>query len=287
MTRCAITALVVLLCSAAALATPNLNQASGYVLVPDASIAPDGQWQYSLGYVVPRGKSELTKLTLSLPCDGTGFDLSALSGIGGRAEAGIGYHIVNKDAGDANAFTLALKTRITDDPDGGISAGFSFRSWKTDMKVDFDTVFGGSADLDLPNVTSLYVVMDRKWAVEGNAYTASFGLVYDSYSRTSQGINGSPLVVPFGPVDAQGTISSKHFIRLFLGAGITTGEWTFLADYKPAEKSGGFKYQDTFWSVAARRAVDETLTATAGFTTFNVPYTKSDPGFFLNLSYTK
>jgi hypothetical protein len=275
--------LLIIACGGA-MAAQNLNSASGYVLTPDASIAPMGQWQFSGAYVVPRGTSELSKIQGLFPCDGTGFNLRALYGIGEKTEAGIGIQNIDKDAGDASSLTVAAKMSLLDRAEGGtgLAAGISYRSWGADMSIEAG---GFTLDADMPNVLSLYVVLDREWKVQENTWSAGVGLAYDTYTSTSQ--EGTPLMEAWGPVDENGNIDSKGFLRPFIGASLTTGEWTFLFDYKTDAKSGGFKYQDTFWSIAARRAVSDGLTATAGFTTSNIPYTDSDPGFFIDLTWVK
>lgn len=280
--------LMLFLCCSAATATQNLNSATGYVLVPDASVAPNDSVQVSGAYLATEGKSELSKLQLSAPCHGRGFNLRAITGIGEKAEAGIGWLSVKKDPGTASAFGLAGKIQFYHNPDTkmALAAGLLYRSWTTNMTIHTSV---DDFDADLPNVTTLYLVLDKEWESFSEMdwkWTGTVGLAYDSFSSSRQKSATWPFYEdPDLPISADGTIESKTFLTPFLGVKTSNGDWTFLADLKLQEKNKKFIYSDTAWSLAARKSFAESWTATAGLTTFNIPYAKSDVGWFVDVSY--
>lgn len=280
--RSAVTLLLALACCTGAVATQNLDSASGYVLMPDAFVAPVGEWELSAAYVVPRGKSELSKLEGGFVCDGNGFNLRALYGIAPKTEAAIGWQSISKDSGDASAFTVAAKTNLMSNMSTALAAGLIYRAWNADMQVV--NPFFATVDADLPNVLTFYVVLDKTWILSAGSTKASIGLAWDSYSETSQDTGGAP-IVPFGPVSTDGTIDSTSFLKPFFGLSTTTSGWTVMFDYKLRSESGGFTYQDTFWSLSARRDLSANLTGTIGMMTWNIPYTESAPGFFIDLTW--
>ncbi len=264
------------------MAVQTLNSASGYVLLPDASVMAAKNTQLSAGYVATEGTSELSKLAPIMPCHGRGFNLRAITGIGGQVEAGLGWQNVHKRSGDANAFTLAAKARIMERPGSGLTlaGGVLYRSWNTDMKVRF-------FDADFPNQTQLYLVLDKSCPGGGESrwtFGGSIGLMYDHFASASQQFAVEETVSRL-PVSGLGTIKAQDFIEPFIGARASRGGLTILGEYKPQLKKDGFFYQSATWALAARKDIKPGVTATAGFMNFNIPYTDADTGWFIDISY--
>jgi len=283
----ALIGLALLLGCTAAWATQNLNSATGYVLMPDAGIAPTQLVQVSGAYVASEGTNELTKAGLSAPCHGRGFNFRALTGLSDRAEAGLGWLNVHKSVGDASAFTLAGKAKLFEKPECklALSAGLLYRSWTADMTV---VVSGDDIDVQLPNVTTLYLALDKEFECATECewtLTGTLGLAYDSFSTATQHAAWPFADIPGIPIDSDGKVASQGFIMPFIGVKASNGEWTLLGDFKPREKKGSFIYANTAWSLAARRTFAENWTATFGFTNFNLPYTSSKSNYFLDVSY--
>ena len=111
-------ALVLGLCGAA-FAVPSLNVASGGVQLPDASVAPKGAIEVSAAYVRSEGTNDLVP-ELNGGCNGNGYNARVLGGIFNRVELGAGYLGINKEIGEANAWTVAAKWKIIDKPDAGL-----------------------------------------------------------------------------------------------------------------------------------------------------------------------
>jgi hypothetical protein len=47
-----------------------------------------------------------------------------------------------------------------------------------------------------------------------------------------------------------------------------------------------FNFANLLWSLAASREIGKNLTATAGVSNYNIPYTSSTTGFLVDLAYT-
>jgi hypothetical protein len=243
----------------------------------------------SAAYVGSDGTNDLTKAGLAFVCHGNGFNLRALTGLNEKVEVGVGYLNVDKNVGDAHAFTIAGKVKLLEKPESNstLSAGLAFRNWSADMTIE---VSGEDVKADLPNATSLYVVWDKGWGQGVESawdWTTSLGLAYDSYSSSHLETSYFFGDVEGIPIDSDGTVASESFIEPFVGVKLTNGEWTILGDYKFRERKGNFNYASAIWSLAARKEINPGVTATLGITNFNLPYTDSDPALFLDLSYRR
>jgi len=282
--------LLILLCGAGAFATQTLNSATGYGQMPSAAVAAMGEIELSGAYVKTAGTNELSALRGSYPCDGSGYNARVLGGVGDNLELGIGYLKVDKDYGDATAFTVAAKTKIMAKSEQGwsLAAGASYRDWSSDLRkaipADMDTLI-----MELPSVTSLYLVLDKDWkGADSWQGKASLGVVYDHFSDSQQRLeSGAPFfVVPDDfPISDTGKVKSQSFISPFVGLQFSRGEWSFIGDYKPQLEKDSFKYASEIWSAAVRKSCRSGLVVTAGMTNFNLPYTDSDGAFFIDLSY--
>jgi len=280
-----------LLCCTAAFAAQTVNSASGYAQAPNAKVLAQGTVEVSGAYVRSEGSNELLKL-LPSPCDGNGFNLRASAGVSDRVEVGLGYLGINKDIGDAHAFTVAGKVSLYQKPESklAISAGAAYRHWSCDMVAPLP--FDGGLDIGLPSVFSMYLVADKGWdAVAGSpwSWVTTVGVVYDSYSSSQQGMGIlAAVAAPEGAViilDGNTEIPRETFVRPFLAVEASKGDWSVLADFKPRLRKSGFTYQSEAWSLAVRKTLPNELTVTAGVTNFNLPYTDSNPGVFVDLSY--
>jgi hypothetical protein len=146
--------------------------------------------------------------------------------------------------------------------------------------------------IDLPSVFSVYLAADKGWgAVAGSpwSWVTTVGVVYDRYSSSQQEMAVGPtalagVVNPLA-ITIDGTVTAESFVRPFLGVQASKGEWSVLADLKPRLRKSGFTYQSEAWSLAVRKTLPNQLEVTAGLTIFNLPYTDSNPGIFVDLSY--
>ena len=274
--------IILALCCSAAMATPTFYPVTGYVLAPDAHLAPADAIQVSAAYVATEGESEFQGLVPLFPCHGRGFDVRGVAGLSPKAEAGIGWLSVNKDPGSAGAFSLAAKYQLYHNLDTklAVAAGLMYSGWSSDMEV-FPI-----EDVKLPSVTTLYVVADKEWenfSQMGWKWTGTIGLAFDSFSATQQEFI-APITGTRG-FSPGGEVTAETFLTPFLGLKTSNGDWTFLADLKLQQKNEGFIYSDTAWSLAARKSFSDAVTATAGLTSFNIPYSDAQTGWFLDISY--
>jgi len=296
------------ICCTASFADTNLNMATGYVLQPSASVLPANQLQVSGAYVASEGTNELSQLGVGpVVCHGRGENVRLLYGIGNRAEIGLGWVQIHKAIGSANAFDPSLKIKVVDQPKSNfaLSLGGYIRNWNTDMRIGEEEIFSvihpaaygffaPPVMVDLPIVQSMYLVMDKTWRPASKSsptISASIGLACDHYGRTNQqftpyyydGGDMMPGYLDIGVVQIPG----HTFYEPFVGAQVKFPcGCAILADYKTKEQSHGFDYQSATWSVAARKSIGKDLTATAGVTTFNIPYSDAKAGWFADLSYT-
>lgn len=280
--RLLVSALLLAAACSGAMAVQTLNSASGYVLLPDANVLAAKAVQLSAAYTATEGTSELNKLGAVMACHGRGFNLRAIAGLGDKAEVGVGWQNVHKSSGDANAFTIAAKARLMEKPEEGLTlaGGLLYRAWNTNM-----TIHG--FDADFPNVTTLYLVLDKSFPSAGESgwvCSGSIGLMYDHFTSAQQSL-GIETVVSRLPIDGFDTVRAQGFVSPFIGARATKAGLTILGEYKPQLKKEGFFYQSATWSLAARKEIKPGVTATAGFTNFNIPYTDADTGWFVDISY--
>lgn len=284
--------LLLLCCGGGAFAAQSLNSATGYGQLPSAAVAPTGEIEISGAYVRTAGTNELSALRGSYPCDGKGFNLRALAGVTKHFEFGLGYLKVDKSYGNATAFTVAGKAKLMEKSEQGlsVSAGASYRSWSSDLRkeipADLDTLI-----MDLPSVTSLYLVLDKDWpktAADSWQGKASLGVVYDHFSDSQQRLaSGIPyFVVPDDfPISSAGKVKSENFLSPFVALQLSNGDWSLIADYKPRLEKSNFKYASEVWSAAVRKQCRLGLAVTAGVTNFNLPYTDSDGACFIDFSF--
>jgi hypothetical protein len=273
----------------AAFAVPNLNVETGGVQLPDASVAPQGAIQVAAAYVRSEGTNELVPLPFMV-CHGDGYNVRVLGGIAKRLELGAGYLGIDKAAGTANAWTVAAKWKIIDRPcDGlGLALGAAYRGWNSDLKPFLPII----DKLDLPNVFSAYLALDKTWPTcdtDQWQTTTTLGLMYDRYSETK--LPGPRVILP-GPKGITqlpfvfgGDVPAENFINPFFGVKISKGGWSFIGEFKPKLRKDHFFYQKDVWTAAVRKQCCNDLTITTGVTNFNIPYTNSDPGFFFDLCY--
>jgi len=281
-----------LLCCTAAFAAQTINSASGYAQAPDAKVLPQGTVEVSGSYVRSAGINDLVNsIALPPPCDGNGFNLRALAGVSDRVEIGLGYLGINKEIGDAHAFTVSGKVSLYQKPESklAISMGAAYRNWSCDMRT---TIVVYTLDMDLPSVFSVYLAADKRWgAVAGSpwSWVTTVGVVYDRYSSSEQGMGGADGLNLAGAVTqiiiTDGNVPAESFVQPFLGVQASKGEWSVLADFKPRLRKNSFNYQSEAWSLAVRKTLPNKLEVTAGLTNFNLPYTDSNPGIFVDLSY--
>ena len=272
-----------------ALAAPSLGVPSGYVFLPNAQVAPMEAWDVGLAYVHTAGDNQLGALDVSSGplCDSDGFVLRGITGLSETVEVGAGLQYVDKSYGSATAYILSAKAQVWDDAVQGLSAavGVLYRDWNTDMS--FDT-FSGSIDMELPSIFSAYLALDKAWGGEEGeaAGLATLGLMYDRFDSARQVSNTGWVVTPMSwPIDFDGTVHSKTAFTPFLAIQLTQNDLTFLGEYKPKIDDNGFNYADDLWGLAVRKQVNPDLTLTAGVTSFNLPYTNADPGFFLDAAW--
>ena len=182
---------------------------------------------------------------------------------------------------------MARKLYENPDYELAVSAAALYRNWSSNLALN---VPGDTINVDLPSVVSAYLALDKAWGSAGDAdwrWTTTVGLIYDHYTSSSQTFqSGAPFAVPPGfPVSSTGVIASEDFFKPFIGVKATNGEWSVLGEYKPRLQWGNFNYATEVWSLAVRKELTVNWAATAGVTNFNLPYTDSDPGFFLDVSY--
>ena len=290
------TALVLGLCCPAVMGAQTLNSASGYVQLPDADVQSRGTVDLSAAYVRSEGTNELSELFPELeppmPCDGNGWNVRALGGLWDRFEIGGGYLQIDKELGDAKAWSVAAKYKVYENcaKDAAIAVGASYRDWDSNMAVIVsDGYYEDTLDVELPQVFSAYLAWDKRWveADESNwGVKTTIGVMYDRYTSSQQKTAFPFLVVPPGyPVSRTGVVAADSFVSPFFGVKLDKGGWNLMAEFKPRLRKDRFFYAKDIWSVAVGKDFGSSLSAKAGVTNFNLPYTDSDPGFFFDLSY--
>mgnify|MGYP001140059873 CR=1 FL=1 len=284
-----VAALTLAVCITAAAAAPTLNNASGYVQLPDAAVAEKGQYILSAAYVESEGDNELSVLGPALPCTGEGYNLRVLTGLGENSELGVGFLNIDKDSGDASAVTVAAKYVIFTKPESkmALAVGASYRDWSADIEMEqaLDIL-----EVELPQVTSIYLVLDKEWDAAPEqewVFTTSLGVSWDHYSDSNQEWDsGAPFIVPDDvPIDSPGEVEGDSFISPFLAVKAVNGDWTLMGEYKPRLDEDGFNYASEIWSLAVAKQCKSNWAVTAGITNFNMPYTDSDADWFVDISY--
>ncbi|MHB9026350.1 MAG: hypothetical protein ACYC7E_19600 [Armatimonadota bacterium] len=273
---------------AAAVALPSFHAASGYVQLPNAAVQSLGV-SATVGYQRADGVNALSGLGVALPCEGDLLHGRAVVGLG-SAELGAGYLTISKAYGDAQALTFSGKLRVLNVPlaDVGVSLGASYRQWESDLAMPSG---GDTLLIDLPNVTTAYVALDKKWAtpVTGGWYCiTTVGASLEWFTATQQAWeSGVPFfVVPPGwPVSDEGRVDSAQFIRPFAGIEAGNGTWTILAEYRPEQEQDGLIYSSDVLSIALRRSLGAGASFTVGATNYNIPYTDADISYFADLSF--
>ena len=273
-------------CSAAS-AAQTLSSATGYVQVQDASVADPGEIEVSTSYVRCEGTGPMSP---GGGFSGNGLNVRLTGGVGDRSELSIGYLSVDNAYGEARALTVAGKVRLFYNRHAQLAlvAGALYTNWSSDVAIGLDWPFwfARTLELGLPSVVSVYVALDKGWGSEGESgwrTTTTHGLIYDHYSSSTQTlIHGLPF-----PSTSTGDIRSSSFLKPQFGVKVTNGDWTILGDYKPELSIGAstYAYASQVWSLAVRKKTAGDWAATAGVTSFNLPYTDSAPGFFLDVSY--
>jgi hypothetical protein len=300
-----IVAVIVLLafCCSAAVATPTLNLASGYVQLPDANVLKMGEMQFSAAYVATEGESELSDpLLIPMPCEGDSYNLRLLAGIGGRTEVGLGYQKVHKIVGDARTFTFAAKANIHENAASGltIALGASYRNWVTDMEAapsglitvvgPLGAIRGPHLDVDLPAITSVYLAINKDWGKmsEGDwSLQTTLGIAYDHYTSTRQDLADFFPAIASGGIEFDGSslkIPAQSFLKPTLAVQAGKSDWAVIGEYKPELSNAGIKYASAAWTAAVRKQLDPKWTATLGFTNLNIPYSDSNAGIFFDVS---
>ncbi len=280
--------LIVAMCCTGALASVGLEPASGYVHLPDAQVVQAGNIEGFAGYVSTRGTNELGRAIIPPICDGNGYTLGAVGGLGRKLELGVGFTSIDKDAGNADAFGVAAKWRFFDRPESGwaLALGASYRNWNTDMQV---SQFGDVISLDLPAVTSIYLAADKTFRpCTGSVQRVigTIGVVYDDYSSSHLSSEGDfPFSAYDVPISESGCVAGDSFVSPFIGARVEAAKWSLLGEFRPKLETDGFSYQSILWSLAVNARIGDSTSATAGVSTFNLPYTRSDPAFFFEITH--
>lgn len=277
------------LCCAAASASVGLEPASGYIHTPNAQVVSTGSIVGYASYVGTEGSNELGRLTsLPVPCHGNGYTVGAVGGIGGKAELGVSFTSIDKSLGNASAFAVAGKWQILNEAKSGwnLAVGASYNNWTTDMKITdplLDVV-----SFDLPAVTSVYVAADKSSTPTCGGIKlvkGTIGLEYVNFSSSQlSNTSTNPFFGPGIPISPLGRVEGDSFISPFIGARADFGKWSLLGEFRPELETNGFNYQSTLWSVAAQARIGGSTLATAGVSTFNLPYTNTDPAFFFEVS---
>jgi hypothetical protein len=272
-----------------ALAAPSLGVPSGYVFLPSAQLAPMDAWDVGLAYIHTAGDNQLGQLADpgGLPCDGDGFILRGITGLSPKVEVGAGLQYIDKSYGSALAWILSAKAQVWEDPAQELSAavGLLYRDWSTDMTGE---ISGGELEVELPAIFSAYLAVDKSWSTaDGESEgTATLGVMWDSFASTQQVTTSGLVILPIGwPISPFGKVDSKAALTPFFGIEWAQGDLTFLGEYKPKLDDNGFNYADDLWGLAVRKQVNPDLTLTAGVTSFNLPYTNADPGFYLDAAW--
>lgn len=280
--------LVAVWCSGAAAAV-SLEPASGYVHLPDAQVASRGAIEAFAAYVTAEGTNELGRaMTMGFPCHGNGFTIGAVGGIGQNVELGVAYTSISKSIGDANAFAVAAKWQFYSNAASGLAAavGGSWRNWNADM--DRETAID-VIHLDLPTVTSAYLALDKTWRPASASIcsvSGTVGVAWDNFGDTQQtSDSGSPFGGTDVPISPTGVVASDSFVSPFIGIRVDAPKWSVLGEFRPALECGGFDYQSVLWSFAVRGQVAPSTALTMGVSTWNLPYSDSDPAFFLEVSH--
>ena len=287
MTKVFLAALIVSMSCASAPASVGLEPASGYVHLPDAQVVGAGGIEGFAAYVTAHGTNELSRLSAPIPCDGNGFTLGAVGGLGKNAELGVSYLSIDKSSGNANAFTAAAKWRFVDRADSGlgVAIGASYRTWNSSMRVAGDMTEIG---LELPEVWSVYLVADKTYkpcAGSVKSVAGTIGVAYDSFSSAQQSYD---VIAPWGPnipIGYDGIVWGDSFVSPFVAARAAFTKWSVLGEFRPRLETDGFSYQSTLWSLAVSAKFSEATSATAGVSTMNLPYTRSDPAFFFEITH--
>lgn len=290
MKRTLIAMMLVAMCGSA-FAAVGLEPASGYVHLPDAQVVKAGSIEGFAAYLTTHGTNELGRVTtFEAACDGNGYTVGAVGGIGKGLELGVGYTNIDKAIGTANAFAVAAKWKFVERPESGLAValGASYRNWNSDMHIGLpsDDVLA----LDLPAVTSFYVAADKAFKPSAGSQclvSGTIGLTYDSYSSSHlSSLGGGPFSGFDVPISPEGVVASDSFVSPFIGIRADAPKWSVLGEFRPALENGGFSYQSILWSLAVRGQIGESSSASIGVSTFNLPYTRSTPAFFLELTHS-
>lgn len=289
MIRLLLAALILAMCCTGALASVGLEPASGYVHLPDAQVVPAGRIVGYAGYVSTKGTNELGRVnTMMVPCDGNGFAVGAIGGLGKGMELGAGITGVDKSVGRAGAFAAAFKWRLSGEKAGyRVALGATYRRWNTDMAIAEPP--SNVISLDLPAITSVYLVADKDFtpcAGSIKAVTGTLGVIYESYSSSHLSNElDLPFFNPSIPVSLSGCVSGDSFVSPFIGVRVEAAKWGILGEFRPKLEADRFSYQSALWSIAVNRRIGESAIATAGVSTYNLPYTVADPAFFFEVAY--
>jgi hypothetical protein len=134
--------------------------------------------------------------------------------------------------------------------------------------------------------------LDKKWKEPvGKDWLAktTIGVIFDHFGDSKQKLeSGLPFfVVPADlPISDTGKVKSQGFVSPFIGLmAINREGWALMGEYKPRLRKDDFSYASEAWSVAVRKSFKDNLTATAGFTNFNVPYSDSNAGIFFDVAF--
>ena len=278
------------LCCSAAFAAPNLNAQSGYVQLPDATVTPAGEVDLSVAYLRTSQTNDLAKMVdPDLSGVGESWDGRVVTGIGNRVEIGGSFLNARNDAGDTNSWNAAAKVKVYEKDGLTVALGASYRKFDSDIELQGDFFPGPAIDVevDMPTVTSVYLVMDSCWKTSPDSawnWKASYGVMWDRYTATEQKIE---ITDPMdGTIVVSAGIPSEEFFRPIIGASVTNGDWTFMTEYKTKETQDGVIYSSAVWSAAVRKQLSDNLAITAGTTNFNLPYSDSKQGVFADLTYS-
>ena len=290
MKRVLIAMTLLAMCCGSAFAGVGLEPASGYVHLPDAQVVKTGSIEGFAAYLTTHGTNELGRLTTqAVICDGNGYTLGAVGGIGKGLELGVGYTNIDKAIGTANAFAVAAKWKFVERPESGLAValGASYRNWNADMHIT--EPFSDVITIDLPAVTSVYVALDKAFKPSVGSQcivSGTIGVIYDNYSSSHQStLSGNPFSGFDVPVSLDGVVASDSFVSPFIGLRADAPKWSVLGEFRPALEKSGFSYQSILWSLAVSGKIGESSTASVGVSTFNLPYTRSTPAFFFELTH--